>query len=120
MAMKHHPDKGGDPEKFKEVTRAYEEEAQRHEAEMKEMKGLKKAAEESVKAKAKLGKEVKAANDRCKKLQEEIERLRAEKKEHVQKATDATEVGKDQTVLLQRGEKDKANLQEKLTFKTMM
>eukprot|EP00747_Dinoflagellata_sp_TGD_P080030 gnl/TRDRNA2_/TRDRNA2_160734_c0_seq1.p1 gnl/TRDRNA2_/TRDRNA2_160734_c0~~gnl/TRDRNA2_/TRDRNA2_160734_c0_seq1.p1 ORF type:complete len:543 (+),score=158.87 gnl/TRDRNA2_/TRDRNA2_160734_c0_seq1:120-1631(+) len=24
MAIKHHPDKGGDPEKFKEVTRAYE------------------------------------------------------------------------------------------------
>ena len=22
--MKHHPDKGGDPEKFKEITRAYE------------------------------------------------------------------------------------------------
>jgi len=24
MAIKHHPDKGGDPEKFKEITRAYE------------------------------------------------------------------------------------------------
>lgn len=24
MAMKHHPDKGGDPEKFKEITKAYE------------------------------------------------------------------------------------------------
>merc|ERR1719511_270193 len=24
MAVKHHPDKGGDPEKFKEVTHAYE------------------------------------------------------------------------------------------------
>merc|ERR1719316_1173618 len=24
MAVKHHPDKGGDPEKFKEITRAYE------------------------------------------------------------------------------------------------
>merc|ERR1719218_393640 len=23
-AMQHHPDKGGDPEKFKEITRAYE------------------------------------------------------------------------------------------------
>merc|ERR1719262_1023286 len=24
LAVKHHPDKGGDPEKFKEITRAYE------------------------------------------------------------------------------------------------
>merc|ERR1719410_680675 len=24
LAIKHHPDKGGDPEKFKEITRAYE------------------------------------------------------------------------------------------------
>merc|ERR1719355_438936 len=24
LAVKHHPDKGGDPEKFKDITRAYE------------------------------------------------------------------------------------------------